>query len=283
MQPTPTTCRTAVSTAASLFAVLLLTVALPLPTVSQAAELAQTDIPLAPPPPPLDQRPPQSDPSSAADPSPSADPADGAPRPLLPSEPAEESAEEPVVSAPPPQTEPPETEPPVRPAAEPAPEATPTPAALPEPDGEDGQVPLPPRRPAPPTDAVAAPPSPAPPSPAAPLSGDAATFTDEGSQRFGRDLDAPRAGFLRVAGDLHWERAPIPPAVKTACTTRVARLGSSVAASFKEQGLWTPPEALTLTVDCDDGEERPIGTFVCKAQDFAPVLDLSCRLQPPAR
>ena len=273
MQPTPTFCRTAVSAAASLFAVLLLTVAFPLPTVSQAAELAQTDIPLAPPPPPLDQRPPQSDPSSAADPSPAADPADGAPRPLLPSEPAEE----PAVSAPPPQTEPPETEPPVQPAAEPAPEATPTPAALPDPDGEDGQVPLPPRRPVPP-DAVAAPPS-----PAAPLSGDAATFTDEGSQRFGRDLDAPRAGFLRVAGDLHWERAPIPPAVKTACTTRVARLGSSVAASFKEQGLWTPPEALTLTVDCDDGEERPIGTFVCKAQDFAPVLDLSCRLQPPAR
>ena len=272
MQPTPTFCRTAVSAAASLFAVLLLTVAFPLPTVSQAAELAQTDIPLAPPPPPLEQRPPQSDPSSAADPSPAADPADGAPRPLLPPEPAEE----PVVSAPLPETEPPVTEPSVQPAAEPAPEATPTPAALPEPDGEGARVPLPPRRPVPPTDAVAAPPSPA-------AQGDAATFTDEGSQRFGRDLDAPRAGFLRVAGDLHWERAPIPPAVKTACTTRVARLGSSVAASFKEQGLWTPPEALTLTVDCDDGEERPIGTFVCKAQDFAPVLDLSCRLQPPAR
>ena len=266
MQLTLIDCRTAVSTAASLSAVLLLTLGLSMPGVSRAAEVAQTDIPLAPPPPPLDQRPLQPEPS------PSADPANGAPRPLLPPEPAPE----PTASEPP-ATEPPATEPTVQPADEAAPKGTPIPAAAPEPDGEGGQVPLPPRRPAPPPDVVASPPL-----PAAPPSGDAATFTDEGSQRFSRDLDAPRAGFSRVEGDLHWERAPIPPAIKTACTTRVARLGSSVAASFKEQELWTPPDALTLTVDCDDGEERPIGTFVCKAQDFAPVLDLSCRLQPPA-
>ncbi len=244
------------------------------PQLAQTQPVGEADIPLAPPPPPLDGSPardapapeatpesaPEATPESAPEPSPDPAPDSAAapPRPLLP----EESTAAPDGDAAP--TGAPEEE--AAPAGRRQTE-TAAPASLP---------PLPPRRPAVP-DAVAAPE--APPAPAQPSE----RFTDTGSQRFSRELDAPRAGFHRVEGDMHWERAPIPAELKTACTTRVARLGSSLAASFKEQGLWTPPDPLSLTVDCADGAGRSIGTFVCQAQDFAPVLDLSCRLERPAR
>lgn len=231
-------------------------------------------IPAAPPPPPL----------GATPETPAFSPADeqeqAGPRPLLPGDPPVE-ADPPVESDQMPPAEPEVAEPEgPRPETAPAGASEPRSVALPDSPNDGENVPLPPRRPAPPPDFAAVP---ATTGPTSAPNGEGDRFTDDGSQRFARDLDQPRSGFRRVEGDMLWERAPIPPTIKTACTTRVARLGSSLAASLKDQGLWPANEKLTLSVDCDDGEERPIGTFLCEAQDFAPVLDLSCRLERPAR
>ncbi|WP_119166082.1 hypothetical protein [Algihabitans albus] len=263
MSPIFLASKPAVRAAALRSLALLLAASLLFPSAPHALEVAQAEtapedgIPVAPPPPPLGGTPQRSDPS------PPREPEQAAPRPLLPADPplADPSQVEPPPADPLPPAELPDASEPVS-----------GPAAAPVGD----RVPLPPRRPTPPPDFAASPPSPAP-------AGEAETFTDDGSQRFARDLELPRAGFSRVEGDMHWERAAVPPAIKTACTTKVARLGSSLAASFKDQELWPPAETLSLTVDCDDGEGRPIGTFVCQAQDFAPVLDLSCRLERPGQ
>ena len=242
------------------------------PADVEASPAVEDEIPAAPPPPPLGTSP------AAPALSPPSEQEQAGPRPLLPPDaPADSPADppaEPAIAVPDEQQ--PETAPDSAPASRSV--------ALPESPGDGETVPLPPRRPTPPPDFAAVPPTAVPtPEPASPPSGERDRFTDDGSQRFSRDLGQPRSGFRRVEGDMLWERAPIPQALKTACTTKVARLGSSLAASFKDQGLWVPAEKLTLSVDCDDGEERPIGTFLCEAQDFAPVLDLSCRLERPAR
>lgn len=242
-----------------------------------ASPAVEDEIPAAPPPPPLGTSP------AAPALSPPSEQEQAGPRPLLPPDPPADSPADPPAE---PEVAEPGVVVPDEQQLETAPDSAPASrsVALPESPGDGETVPLPPRRPTPPPDFAAVPPAATPsPEPASLPSGERDRFTDDGSQRFSRDLDQPRSGFRRVEGDMLWERAPIPQALKTACTTKVARLGSSLAASFKDQGLWVPAEKLTLSVDCDDGEERPIGTFLCEAQDFAPVLDLSCRLERPAR
>jgi hypothetical protein len=243
------------------------------PARAQSEMRAQSDIPLAPEPPPLSGAP---APDSASDSGADSDPVSG----------ASTDGDAPLVIAP-------EAEPQGAPAPADAVESAPSAPAEPASQAGDGTgvssvgiaaagLPLPPRRPPVPA-SFTPPPAPAPDQPprAEPSSAGSQRFESETAQRFGRDLSEPRAGFARVEGDMFWDAFTIGRDGRIECTTRAALYGSSLAASFKEKGIWVPGEPLKLSVPCETPDGRTIG-LACVAQDRAPVLDLSCRIDDGA-
>jgi hypothetical protein len=236
------------------------------------------DIPLAPEPPPLNAPTPERTERPTLAPQDAApqngspqngSPQNGSPQGEpggTPQAPAGEAVEAPVVLVPERKSEP---------EAAPAPEpeiVTSQPAAQPGSGVVSSAPPIPPRRPPVPENWIVRQAQ-----TAEPQRSQQAAYTSETSQRFGRDLDEPRAGFARVEGDMFWDEFTIGTDGRKACTGRAAVLGASLAASFKENGVWVPGEPLRLSVPCETPDGREIA-LACVAQDRAPVLDLSCRI-----